>query len=78
MPAALRLVNLVFLRVKMPASAHVSRAQEKLDIILGQVTSLRARLNWLALQHGLYLVLAIGVTVAAVAAAGAPRHVANP
>ncbi|MBV8139751.1 MAG: hypothetical protein JO121_29580 [Deltaproteobacteria bacterium] len=71
MPAALRLVNLVVLRVKMPASAHVSRAQEKLDIILGQVTSLRARLNWLALQHGLYLVLAIGITVAAVVFAGA-------
>lgn len=61
----------MFLRVKMPASAHVSRAQEKLDIILGQVTSLRARLNWLALQHGLYLVLAIGITVGAVVFAGA-------
>src|SRR5215467_2518843 len=55
----------------MPASAHLSRAQEKLDIILGQVTSLRARLNWLALQHGLYLVVAIGITVAAVVFAGA-------
>jgi hypothetical protein len=55
----------------MPAPAHVSRAQEKLDIILAQVTSLRARLNWLALQHGLYLVLAIAITVAAVVFAGA-------
>ena len=71
LPAALRLVNLSVSRVKMPASAHLSRAQEKLDTILGQVTSLRARLNWLALQHGLYLVLAIGITVAAAVFAGA-------
>jgi membrane protein implicated in regulation of membrane protease activity len=55
----------------MPASLHQSRAQEKLDIVLGQVTSLRSRLNWLALQHGLYLVLAIGITLAAVLFAGA-------
>ncbi len=45
----------------MPVSSQVPRAQEKLDLILGQVTSLRSRLNWLAFQHAFYLVAAIAL-----------------
>jgi len=55
----------------MPISAHGPRAQEKLDIILGQVTGLRSRLNWLAVQHAVYLFVAIGIGVSAVVFAGA-------
>ena len=55
----------------MPPSPHGPRAQEKLDIILGQVTGLRSRLNWLAAQHVIYLVLAIVVATSAIFFAGA-------
>jgi hypothetical protein len=55
----------------MPVSSQAPRAQEKLEIILGQVTSLRSRLNWLALQHGLYLLLAIGISATALVMAAA-------
>ena len=55
----------------MPLSAHGPRAQEKLDIILGQVTGLRSRLNWLAAQHVVYLVLAVAIAGGAIFFAGA-------
>ncbi|HTR61382.1 MAG TPA: hypothetical protein VMH37_06735 [Candidatus Binataceae bacterium] len=55
----------------MPPSVHGPRAQEKLDVILGQVTGLRSRLNWLAAQHVIYLLFAIGITTAVVFFAGA-------
>ena len=55
----------------MPVSVHGPRAQEKLDIILGQVTSLRSRLNWLAAQHALYVVAAIAIAASAIFFAGA-------
>ena len=55
----------------MPVSTHGPRAQEKLDIILGQVTGLRSRLNWLAVQDAVYLFVAIGIAVSAVVFAGA-------
>ena len=55
----------------MPPSPHGPRAQEKLDIILGQVTGLRSRLNWLAAQHVIYLVFAIVVASLAIFLAGA-------
>ncbi len=62
----MRLVSLIKVSlIDMPVSVQVPRAQEKLDIILDQVTSLRSRLNWLAFQHAFYLVTAIGIAATA-------------
>ncbi len=50
----------------MPVSLQAPRSQEKLDLILSQVAGLRSRLNSLALQQAIYLVLAISIASAAV------------
>jgi hypothetical protein len=55
----------------MPSSVQGPRAQEKLDIILGQVTGLRSRLNRLALQHAFYLTVAIALAATAIIFAAA-------
>lgn len=48
----------------MTAGSKDRRAEQKLDTILGQVDSLRARLNGLALQQGLFSALALGLSTA--------------
>jgi len=59
------------LRAQMPFPAHGPRGQEKLDVILGQVSSLRGRLNSLALQYVFFLSLAIAVVAGAIVFVGA-------
>lgn len=48
----------------MTAGSKDRRAEQKLDTILAQVDSLRARLNGLALQQGLFSALALGLGTA--------------
>lgn len=55
----------------MSLPSQAKRADEKLGLILGQLGSVRRRLNSLALQHAMFYTIAIAVAVAAVAYAGA-------
>src|SRR5260370_32892677 len=55
----------------MSFSSQDKRADEKLGRILGRVSSVRTRLNSLALQHPLFSTLAIAVRCGAVIYAGA-------
>jgi hypothetical protein len=60
----------------MSLPSKPTRADEKLGLILGQVGSLRARLNSLAWQHGMFAGLAI--IIAAVAAVFVAAYLAPP
>jgi hypothetical protein len=60
----------------MPLSSKLTRTDEKLGLILSQVGSLRARLNSLAWQHGIFAGLAI--LVGALAAVFVAAYFAPP
>jgi len=55
----------MFPSVMLPASYN-PRGEEKLKLILGQLTALRSRLNGLAFQQGLFIGLALLVSTAAI------------
>jgi hypothetical protein len=63
--------RLARLRALMSLPSQARLADEKLGLILGQLGSVRRRLNSLAWQHALFFTIAIAVAVAAVAYAGA-------